>query len=781
MNNNLVKRFCILLSVMLLSASAAIAESVPEKEARSIAERFFLDNCGAKVRRALGVGHRMTLVNSKPLLQTQGGLNQDADPAFYIFNAAGDAGYVIVSGEDRLPEVLGYSVEGGWPSDESLVPTPLKNALQNYAAYVEAVREGKAEVKSARPIRKVGESPVVAPLLTTKWDQKYPYNKYAPMDMYALISTGMFQGRYAIGCVAVAVGQVVNYWGQKTGFPAHPKAHDTFATYDKCYDADSMVVVDTIYYSLDPSTQYDYKNIPDSIGDSADIMNVMPQEEWEVKGEAVGRFLRDIAFALNMAWGESGGASYAIAAGDVLYKCFGFSMKSNAVYAAEEGGMRQKEYMDIIKANLDKGYPVVASGKDPSAGGHAFVYDGYDANDYVHVNWGWGGSCNNWFDLGYLKTNMFDAKEPRDYNFNTMQAIVYDIHPVEDGVEETPEIDNNACQLYSLSLASAENDLQMADLMVNSYVEGFQPIGYLDKRLNSLTLASEYFVYHKSLGYDYETELSLKNNDTGTDICEPVLDTETKNYGRELGYAEIMNSYAFDSSTLEDGLYTISGRMRSLLGGQASEWTSQMQDTQSFLVKGNHIVLNPDAYDNLYHAENCGHYLQDAKNMVLAHIEYDKDPENIQPGDSLTICLELECMATPDIEIQDMDEAEACLAICSDDGQQAEILIDCTDDIMRFAEEVAANGFSARVAPYIYGLTFDEEEAGHTLHLIVKLPFGKDGIMFTNDIKVASTTGIVEVKESQSGNPRCYNIAGQLVDSNYRGVVIQNGKKVVKR
>ena len=44
------------------------------------------------------------------------------------------------------------------------------------------------------------------------------------------------------------------------------------------------------------------------------------------------------------------------------------------------------------------------------------------------------------------------------------------------------------------------------------------------------------------------------------------------------------------------------------------------------------------------------------------------------------------------------------------------------------------------------------------------------------------TTGISKIKmTTNTVDAPVYNLAGQRVDSNYKGVVIQNGKKVMKK
>ena len=53
---------------------------------------------------------------------------------------------------------------------------------------------------------------------------------------------------------------------------------------------------------------------------------------------------------------------------------------------------------DIIYNELAAGRPVLYGGATVSSG-HAFVVDGYSSDGYYHINWGWEGQCDNYFLL----------------------------------------------------------------------------------------------------------------------------------------------------------------------------------------------------------------------------------------------------------------------------------------------------------------------------------------------------------------------------------------------
>ena len=56
----------------------------------------------------------------------------------------------------------------------------------------------------------------------------------------------------------------------------------------------------------------------------------------------------------------------------------------------------------MLKNELDNGRPVQYRGQDKE-GGHTWVCDGYDENDYFHMNWGWGGYCDGFYKDGVCK------------------------------------------------------------------------------------------------------------------------------------------------------------------------------------------------------------------------------------------------------------------------------------------------------------------------------------------------------------------------------------------
>lgn len=126
------------------------------------------------------------------------------EPAFYVFNASDGRGFVVVSGDDDFPKIIGYSNDGYFPADGQM-PEGLNDLLTSYSQYVADVRSGIADapIIDADKVVSADYIPVVGPLCTSKWSQSAPYNMYVPK----IGSTTC-----PVGCVATAMSQLMYFW-----------------------------------------------------------------------------------------------------------------------------------------------------------------------------------------------------------------------------------------------------------------------------------------------------------------------------------------------------------------------------------------------------------------------------------------------------------------------------------------------------------------------------------------------------------------------------------------
>ena len=82
-----------------------------------------------------------------------------------------------------------------------------------------------------------------------------------------------------------------------------------------------------------------------------------------------------------------------------------------------------------LKSNLEAGIPIIYNGFNSSnAGGHCFICDGYDANDFFHFNWGQRGNYDGYFEI--------DDMTPSNQNFSYNQGAILDLVPPSDGIND---------------------------------------------------------------------------------------------------------------------------------------------------------------------------------------------------------------------------------------------------------------------------------------------------------------------------------------------------------
>ena len=293
---------------------------------------------------------------------------QEKAAAYYAFNIGDNDGFVIVSGDDSLTELVGYSDSGSFDSDN--IPDNMHSWLQTYSDYVASVQNGESKAKRQQ-LGKV-TTVVVRPFVTTEWNQGEPYNRLTPI----------LQGNThcATGCVATAMAQVMKYyeWPER-GTGSNKYQHSVFGTLSmdfsqSVYDWDNML---DIY-----SSYYDGSN------------NLVPEYNDEQAG-AVAKLMYDCGISVNMNYWESSGASTS----RITYAFENYFNYDSETFFRDN--MTSEKFMTTLFAELDKRRPALICGTG-LGGAHAFVADGYDSNNFVHINWGWGGISDGYFNINYL-------------------------------------------------------------------------------------------------------------------------------------------------------------------------------------------------------------------------------------------------------------------------------------------------------------------------------------------------------------------------------------------
>ena len=344
----------VLLSVFITVMGSAWGASITENQAREIATSFMATHSMPSA--SLKMAHRAPLMSAAM---------PTAKAAYYVFNTQQtNRGFVIVAGDDRVPPILGYSDSGTF--DAADVPEAMQEWLDGYALQIKAISEG-APAES----RDVQRS-AIEPMLPVRWGQGMPYSVLLPHI------NGSENAHAYVGCVAVAMAQVMAYWQ----YP--PRPTKTIPG----YTSNSGKTYAVTMPSLSPM-DFDWENMQDTY---------YTNDSTSVESQAVSNLMLYSTTAMKSNFGLTSTGSYTRNIPGVLISYFGY--KNSAHYIYRENFSTQA-WEDTIYAELAAGRPVAYGGNKQSAG-HAYVCDGYDGEGRFHINWGWAGKSNGYFLLNLL-------------------------------------------------------------------------------------------------------------------------------------------------------------------------------------------------------------------------------------------------------------------------------------------------------------------------------------------------------------------------------------------
>ncbi len=303
----------------------------------------------------------------------------EARDAVYLF-ATGSGAFLATPADDRAPAVLGYSDAHDC---QGSIPPAMKWWLGEYARQIKT-----AGVSAKAPVPRSSEREPIYPLLSTEWNQGYPYNEMCP------IVSGQ---RAVTGCVATALAQVMKYHA----WPAQGQGSNT-------YTSGSTPV------SLDfSSINFSWDVMADTYAaDGGDV----------VANDAVAELMYACGVSVDMQYGasESGAQPFAVAAAMVKY----FDYDAAIRYVSRDF-YTLADWEDYIYNQLVSYGPVQYSGQS-NEGAHSFVCDGYSGDGYFHFNWGWGGMSDGYFLLTALdpgQQGIGGSTSGYDYNQSVIACV----------------------------------------------------------------------------------------------------------------------------------------------------------------------------------------------------------------------------------------------------------------------------------------------------------------------------------------------------------------------
>ena len=360
---------------------------------------------------------------------------------YYVFNYEG-GGYVIVSGDDRAEEILGY---GSGRMDVNNLPSNVAWWLNQYKQQMEwLIANPKAQVETTTQFMSTMLTATTVPMLmSSTWDQEAPYYNQCPK----------YNGQYCMtGCVATAMAQVMYYWK----YPAELPALDAYTT------------AETPRFNVPalPGITLDWDNMLD------DYSSVNYNT---TQANAVAWLMRYCGQAVQMMYSPDGSGAYTEDECAAMIK-FGYSSEATVKYRDDHN---TTNWNAMMQAELEAGRPILYGGNDYSAGGHAFVVDGYNAStSKYHVNFGWSGYDDNYYAL--------DAFKGSGYTFNYYQDMIIGVYP-ESTLEKYAPVMSEAGNVGTTSFRASWTDETPSENVTDYtlYVTQYDP--------NNVTLLTETF------------------------------------------------------------------------------------------------------------------------------------------------------------------------------------------------------------------------------------------------------------------------------------------------
>jgi len=370
--------FSILISLFI--SFSANADEVNIKNARNVAKNFYFQGSEIAFNK---------IVFTEEITITEGLL-----PVYYVFNLSNANGFVIVSAEDNVLPILGYSFEGNYSKENQ--PIQFISWMQNYKDQIQYIREN--DIKATEKItlqwneysnvknkeKKFIKRAIVGPLLgEINWNQGCLYNDSCPVD-----ASGPCGHAY-VGCAATATAMIMKYHTHPhSGTGSHTYTHPTYGQLSADFGA----------------TTYDWADMPTSSSNTN-----------------IAQLLYQVGVSVNMNYGPtSSGASPSLAVTSLITY---FSYNPTAYYA-QKNNYTPTVWDNMLITELNNDRPLLYIGY--GTGGHGFVCDGYDDNYsgslYFHFNWGWSGAYNGYFHLTSLT--------PGTYSFTNNQAAGFGIQPL---------------------------------------------------------------------------------------------------------------------------------------------------------------------------------------------------------------------------------------------------------------------------------------------------------------------------------------------------------------
>lgn len=328
-----------------------------------------------------------SIINTTPL-------QKDGVDVGYVYNLK-NKGYVVVPISKIGSPIKAYSFKDNFKDINPKYKEFIINQLNMYSKNKTLAKTLNSNISNRwdflenyKPSKTLKSYLPNTNLIKTTWDQDYPYNKYLPKFEDGTSTLA--------GCVQVATGQLMKYYN----YPLKGKGVVTnLQSNNNVIDMKAVL-----------NKQYDWSTMPNSLNNA---------KEYQI--DEVAYLMRDLAVANEASFAKDGTSAFNVT--EALIANYGYS---TSVKHIQSTGSEYSEYasnsdiVKIVKSQIDLEQPVLFG-----LPGHLVIADGYqndNTGNYIHLNMGWGGSNDTYYNIG-------EQINVSPYSFGTTYDIWYDVKP----------------------------------------------------------------------------------------------------------------------------------------------------------------------------------------------------------------------------------------------------------------------------------------------------------------------------------------------------------------
>lgn len=470
-----------------------------------------------------------------------GSSSSETATSYYVFDNGADKGFTIVSGDDELPEIVGYSAHG---NSENLMKTEGCAAfLKAYQKFVAAFTQGDAKARKIlaeqRALKADGryQQPKIDPLLgDIAWNQETPYNKMCPEYKGSKLS--------ATGCVATAMAQVMMYYKYPKELKADIPAYTT---------ATNKLKVNAI----SKGEEYDWGN----------MLPTYTEEEYNTtQANAVAKLMFHCGAAVQMDYGDSSGA---LLRPEDMSTYFGYD--ADLLQEVYRSVYTLAEWKKILDRELEAKRPIIYGGVASHENGHQFVCDGSDGEGLYHINWGWSGVSDGYFDITLLDPDVRGTGAGTSADgYNRDCSVIIGIAP-DNGSKDEPLVKEhslyadayedhrkctitngerkNASEQFSLTVTPVfsnptHNKFEgLVALGIRNEDGSYTPITQIEKvAMEAMDPDGEYEIYYLNFNLNYAFPV-------GTTVLYEIYSTDNGNNWDVCAYAENVVPFELEATS----------------------------------------------------------------------------------------------------------------------------------------------------------------------------------------------------------------------------------------